>query len=178
MDAEKIVNEMETIVSNLDGEDETSDDYKKMVQTIARLQDIEIKDKDFKLKKERNDFDEDLRVKQFELEKKKFKLDRDRMMSQHEERMAEIEVNRIKAENEKEILKQNQEKAEKQFKETKRKDILMFCAKALGLFTIVGINVLMHKDELYYERAENGLVPQRCKTYDAVVGRLSENVMR
>ena len=191
MDENVVRDEVETILRNLDLDnlDETTKEYSLAVTNVSKLHGILMNEEDLELKKSRNKFDEDIRTQQLEFEKKKWRkdieqkildreLDRQRLEQQHQERMAEIEVNRIKAENEKVILEQNQTKEERKFKSERRRDWLIFGGKALMLFTIVGLNVLMHKDELRFEREENGIVPQRCKTYDAVMNKAAEAVLK
>lgn len=193
MDISGIQNELDTIVSNmvqdLDNLDETTKEYSVMVNNISKLQTIIISEKDSSLKEQRNTFDEDIRNRQLKLEKDKFKAeqfnkaaDREieltKITKQHEEKMAEIKLNTIKAENEKKILEQNAIKAEREFKLTRTREWLMFGGKLLMLGTIVGINLLMHRDELNFERKENGIVPKRCNGYDAIINKASEIVMK
>ena len=203
MDKDNIVDEINGIVANLDVEDERSKEYTIMVNNMSKLHQIMVNDQEFDLKKDQKEFEQGIRKDQLELDKKKLKLEKDkaqlerekfeedklknamdhdieetRINNQHIERMAEIEVNRIKAENEKKILEQAQIKSEREFKANRRRDWLTFGGKALMLFMIVGVNVLMHKDELRFERDENGIIPQRCKTYDAITNKAAEMVMK
>lgn len=200
MDKSGIKQEVDAILinleNNLDSLDESSKEYSQAVNNASKLQQMIINEEDLELKKSRNAFDESIRKKQITIEKDKLaferdkfnyecnskeldrELERERLNNQHIERMAEIEVNRIKAENEKTILIQNQIKAEKEFKANRRRDWLIFGGKTLSLFLIVGINVLMHRDELIFERDDNGIVPSRCKTYDAVVNKAAETVLK
>ena len=189
METNGIVKEVEDAVEKLMETDASSKEYTILVNNIAKLHQVTISNKDFELKENKNAFDDALRIKQFELEKDKFKsdveqkaltreLDAKRLEYQHEERMAEIKVNQMKAENEKKILEQNQIREEREFKSNRRRDWITFGGKCLMLLAIVGLNVLMHKDELSFEREENGIVPRRCGTYNTVVGRASEMVMR
>jgi hypothetical protein len=92
--------------------------------------------------------------------------------------MAEINVNRIKAENEQEILKQNQIKAEREFKANRRRDWLIFGSKVMLFTASIVLSVCMHKDELRFERDENGIIPKRCKAYDDTVTKMSEIIMK
>ncbi len=203
MDKDNIVGEINGIVANLDAEDETSKEYTIMVNNMSKLHQIMVNDQEFDLKKDQKEFEQGIRKDQLDLDKRKHKLEKDRLQldrekfeedklrdamnrdiektrlnNQHIEKMAEIEVNRIKAENEKKILEQGQIKSEREFKANRRRDWLTFGGKALMLFMIVGVNVLMHKDELRFERDENGIIPQRCKTYDAITNKAAEMVMK
>jgi len=203
MDKDNIVGEINGIVTNLDIEDERSKEYTIMVNNMSKLHQIMVNDQEFDLKKDQKEFEQGIRKDQLDLDKRKHKLEKDRLQldrekfeedklrdemnrdiektrlnNQHIEKMAEIEVNRIKAENEKKILEQGQIKSEREFKANRRRDWLTFGGKALMLFMIVGVNVLMHKDELRFERDENGIIPQRCKTYDAITNKAAEMVMK
>ena len=203
MDKDNIVGEINGIVANLDIEDERSKEYTIMVNNMSKLHQIMVNDQEFDLKKDQKEFEQGIRKDQLDLDKRKHKLEKDRLQldrekfeedklrdamnrdiektrlnNQHIEKMAEIEVNRIKAENEKKILEQGQIKSEREFKANRRRDWLTFGGKALMLFMIVGVNVLMHKDELRFERDENGIIPQRCKTYDAITNKAAEMVMK
>lgn len=197
MDKDFLEQEVGDVLTNLEAKlnDETSDEYARAVVNVTRLHKILSDERDYKLKESRNKFDEETRKDQLELDKNKFEfekrkfeqecddkskdrdLDSKRIDYQHEERMAEIKVNQIKAENERTILEQNQIKSEREFKASRRRDWIILGSKIFTGLLLTSVAVLMHKDEIRFERDENGIVPQRCKTYDAIVNKASEMVL-
>ena len=190
--------EVNNIVDGLgvSGVDSETKEYTVRVNNAVKLQQMSNAIDEHELKVSRDIFDRKIREDQINLDIKKFeqdvknkendilerKLDRElderKLEYQHQERMAEIEVNRIKAENEKKILEQNQIKSEREFKLNRLRDWLMFGGKALLFFGVVGLNVLMHKDEIRLEREDHGIVPSRCKGYDAVMNKAAEVVLK
>lgn len=196
MDKSIVEQGLSNTISKLETEDTKSKEYSQLVNNATKLQGMLINDEELELKKSRAIVDEALRreelglnEKKLKFEKTKFeadqeekKLDREveiqRMNNQHEEKMAEIEVNRIKAINEKTILEQNQVKADREFKANRRRDWLIFGGKALLFGTSIVLSVCMHKDELRFERDENGIIPKPCKTYDDTVTKMSEMIMK
>lgn len=189
MDTSTITKEVENLIKALDNLDSYEKDYAVTVNNIHKLNQIKIGNDDLELKKQKNEFDMRIREGELNLSKKKFKsdieqknldraLEAERIRNQHEERMAEIKVNQLKAENERISLEQNQIKSDREFKSNRRKDWLQFGGKMTMLALIVISNILMHKDEISFEREENGIVPRRCSTYNALVGKAAEMVMR
>lgn len=189
MDNKDIVNEMDVIIGNLSGKDEDTAEYSRAVNNASKLQQMAINVSEYDEKVRRNAFDEKMRIKQFNLEKKKNdeaieqrEADRDlekrKINNQHEERMKELEINELKLKNENIILNETSKKAERDSKMRK----LEFW---LGTFVKVGLTVgtlliyrMMHKDEIDFERRENGLTPKRCKGYDDVVVKTSQTMIK
>lgn len=186
MDISKLENELETEVSNFVGiSDDTSDEYKAALNTVHKLNQIVASQEELNLKKEKNISDDKYRDAQLKFEKQKHKdellerdkdrqLDRERMNQQHQERMEELKVNRIKAENERTILEEQKKKSSKEFKLSLLKEGLLFFGKCAIVGGIIVVNMYAHANELRFERVENGIVPPRCKGYDATMNKMAE----
>lgn len=187
MDKSLIEQEVEVILTNfehdLDEQDETTKEYGVTVNNISKLHNVLVNEKDIALKEKRNAFDEEIRREQLDLDKKKFKndvkqkeLDREleklRLDNQHQERMAELRVNEKKADNERIILEQNQKKAEQEFKANRRRDYIILGTK--GLLFIGGMIFYgkIIKDEIKFERVENGISTPRIKEGNSMLDKI------
>lgn len=178
MDKSKFETEMGSVLDSLGNLDATSKEYAQALSNLGKLHQMLIDESDMDLKIKRNSSDEDIRKMQIELEKEKLNLEKEKTKNQHEEKMAEIEVNRIKAENENLSIKQGQVDRKKEHKEKQITNVLLFAGKLIIGGALIATQVCMHKDELNYERGDNGIIPKSCKTYDAVVTRASEGLLR
>lgn len=186
VDTSKLTKELVTEVDNLTGiSDDTSDEYKVTINNVHKLNQVVTSQEDLRLREEKQNKDEVFRRDQLKFDKKKHTdemdqrdkdrdLDRDRMEYQHQERMEEIKVNRIKAENEKTILEEQKKKSSREFKLAMVKEGLLFFGKAACVTGIIVANMYAHANELHFERVENGIVPARCKGYDATMNKMAE----
>ena len=180
---------MENVVGNLNDKDEDTAEYSRAVNNASKLQQMALNVAEFEEKKRRSSFDEDLRVKQFKLEKKKCdedirqkdesrELDKQRVENQHIEKMKELEIAELKLKNENIVLTESQKKTERDFKLRKR-EFWAGIAVKIGLTALtLFLYTMMHKDELTYERSENGIVPNRCKGYDDVMIKASQTILK
>lgn len=190
MDTAELKHELEVECSNLIGiDDDTSDEYKKTINNVHKLSQVVSQQEDLNLKKEKNDSDNKYRDAQLKFEKKKHAdemserqadrdLDRERMEQQHRERMAELKINQIKAENEQAILEQQKKKSSREFWLNLAEKVFIFGAKAFGTYLIVRTNVRLHANEIYCERHDNGMVPNKCKVYAANMDKMAEGFMK
>lgn len=178
MDKQKITKEVNQLIDNLDGEDERTKEYQSIITNAKILHQIECNQDELDLKKSRDDFDRKFRLKQFNFEKKKFENDIVKMNQQHDERMAEIEVNRIKAENEKTILKQNQMKLDHEFKSKARHDRFELGVKIFGIGVLCFVTIWMYNDTVQFERVENGILPKKATGFTSTIGRVFETIIR
>ena len=183
MDRTALDEEVITLISNLNGGDETTKEYAQTVNAIVKLSDVSNKDKESELKESRDEFDRKIREKQLKLETKKHEddieekrlsreLESKRLDYQHEENMRRIEVEELKSKNEETILKQNQSKAEKEYKTGLLKDILVFSGKVIMISTIALVYIKLSKDEMKLERIDMGIIPPRCKTSNSMISKL------
>lgn len=190
MDTSKLINELETEVDNLIGEsDDSSDEYKRYINNVHKLSQVVSTQEDLRLREDKQNKDEKFRRDQLKFDKQKHAddiyqkeqdriLDHDRMEYQHAERMEELKINRIKAENEKTILEEQKKKSSREFKLGILKESLIFTAKIACIGAIVVVNMYAHANELHFERVENGIVPARCKGYDATMNKMAEVFMK
>ena len=150
MDRKALNDEVSNLIANLPNEDETTKEYAQTVNAIVKLSEVSNKDRESDLKESRDDFDRKLRKSQLNFEKAKHSDDMEekrltrefeakRLEYQHEETMARLNIEELKAKNEETILKQNQEKAEREFKSNKLKDpfALMMVPDALSVAPII-----------------------------------------
>ncbi len=189
MDNKDIITEMENVVGNLDSKDEDTAEYSRAVNNASKLQQMALNLDEFEEKKRRNTFDEKMRVKQFNLEKRKFEedirlkddsrlLDEQRVNNQHIEKMKELEIAELKLKNENIVLTESQKKTERDFK-LRKIEFWAGTAVKIGLTALtLFLYTMMHKDELTFERSENGLVPNRCKGYDDVMIKASQTILK
>lgn len=186
MDTSKLTKELETEVDNFVGiSDDTSDEYKAALNTVQRLNQVVISQEDLNLKKIKVLSDDKFRDEQLKFEKKKHKddlderqkdrdLDETRERNRHQEKMEELKINRLKAENEAKVLDEQKKKSSREFKVTLVKEGLIFLGKVAAVGGILAVNMLAHANELHFERVENGIVPSRCKGYDATMNKMAE----
>ena len=187
MDKSLIEQEVEVVLSNLehdlDDQDESTKEYGLTVNNIAKLHNILVNEKDIALKEKRNTFDENIRNEQLNLDKKKFRndvkqkeLDRElekiKIDNQHQERMAELEVNKIKAKNESMILEQNQKKAENEFNANRRRDYIILGTKIILFIGGMIFYGKIIKNELRFERVENGIITPRIKEGNSMLNKI------
>lgn len=186
MDTSKLEKELETEVDNFVGiSDDTSDEYKAALNTVQRLNQIVTSQEDLNLKKEKQDSDDKFRNEQLKFEKKKHKddlderqkdrdLDETRERNRHQEKMEELRINRLKTENESKVLDEQKKKSSREFKMMLVKEGLLFLGKTVAVGGIIVANLFAHANELHFERVENGIVPSRCKGYDATMNKMAE----
>ena len=176
MDTSKLEKELETEVDNFVGiSDDTSDEYKAALNTVHKLNQVVTSQVDLNLKKEKQDSDDKFRNEQLKFEKRKHKDDLDeRQKDRHREKMEELKINRLKAENEAKVLDEQKKKSSREFKVTLVKEGLMFLGKVTAVGGILAVSMLAHANELHFERVENGIVPSRCKGYDATMNKMAE----
>ena len=190
MDTSILLKELENEVSNLKGEqDDTSDEYKRYINNVHKLNQIVTSQEDLRLKEDKQNADEKFRRAQLKFEKDKHEdemsqrdkdrdIDRERMNNQHAERMEELKINRIKAENEQKILDEQKKKASREFKLLMAKEGLLFVGKVACVAGILVCNMYAHANELHFERVENNILPPRCKGYDATMNKMAEAFMK
>jgi hypothetical protein len=194
---------MENVVGNLYSKDEDTAEYSRAVNNASKLQQMAMATDEFEEKVRRNAFDEEMRTKQFNFEKAKFKdskeqkiidrgfeerrtqleerkvdLDQQRIDNQHQERMKELEITEKKLDNERVILEETQKKSKR---ESKYRTLEFWVGTGVKVLLTVGtlfLYAMMHKDELTFERSEHGLVPHRCKTYDDVMIKASQTILK
>lgn len=183
MDRKALNDEVSNLIANLPNEDETTKEYAQTVNAIVKLSEVSNKDRESDLKESRDDFDRKFRKSQLNFEKTKHSDDMEekrlsrefeekRLEYQHEETMARLNIEEIKAKNEETILKQNQEKAEKEFKSNRLKDILIFGGKVIMIGTIAIVYIKLSKDEMRLERVDMGILPPRSKNSNSMIGKL------
>lgn len=203
IDSKDITTELENVIGDLDNMNEAEAEYSRAVSNASKLHQMAINTEDFNERIRRNAFDEEIRTKQFNLEKKKYNdskvqkdidrqfeerrvqleerkigIEQQRIDNQHEERMKELEITELKLKNEHMILEENHRRAKK---ESKWKSVEFWVG--VGVKVVLGagsmfLYAMMHKDELTFERAEHGLVPHRCKTYDDVMIKASQTILK
>lgn len=197
MDTSKLAKELGIEVDNLVGiSDDTSDEYKKAINNVHKLSQVVSQQEDLNLKREKNSDDDKYRNSQLNFEKKKWKdelverekdrqlnrdklyLERDKMEFQHAERMEELKINRIKAENEKAILEQQKKKSSKEFWLNVLGKVGLTIIKVGGTALIVYANVKLHANEIYLERKDNAIIPNKCKVYSGNMDRLAEGFLK
>lgn len=190
MDTSDLVKELETEVSNFTGiSDDTSDEYKAALNSVHKLNQIVATQEDLRLKEDKQNKDELFRRDQLKFEKRKHademaQKDKDRILDekklehQHQERMEELRINRVKAENEQKILEEQKKKSSRDFKLMMIKEGLLFVGKVACVTGIIVCNMYAHANELHFERVENGIVPPRCKGYDATMNKMAEVFMK
>lgn len=199
MSDKEILNEMEAIIGNLSDKDEDTAEYSRAVNNASKLQQMAIGGLEYEEKVRRNSFDEKMRVKQFNLEKKKndeaieqrkadrdletrrvrleehkAEMDQQRINNQHEEKMKELEISELKLKNENIILNETSKKAER---DSKARKLEFWIGAVVKVGLTIGTLFLyrnMHKDEIDFERKENGLTPKRCKGYDDIIIKASQ----
>lgn len=197
MDTSKLAKELGIEVDNLVGiSDDTSDEYKKAINNVHKLSQVVSQQEDLNLKREKNADDDKYRNSQLNFEKRKWKdelverekdrqlnrdkldLERDRMEFQHAERMEELKIEHIKAENEKAVLEQQKKKSSKEFWLNVLGKVGLTIIKVGGTALIVYANVKLHANEIYLERKDNAIIPNRCKVYSSNMDRLAEGFLK
>lgn len=197
MDTSKLAKELGIEVDNLVGiSDDTSDEYKKAINNVHKLSQVVSQQEDLNLKREKNSDDDKYRNSQLNFEKKKWKdelverekdrqlnrdkldLERDRMEFQHAERMEELKIEHIKAENEKTMLEQQKKKSSKEFWLNVLGKVGLTIIKVGGTALIVYANVKLHANEIYLERKDNAIIPNKCKVYSSNMDRLAEGFLK
>lgn len=197
MDTSKLAKELEIEVDNLVGiSDDTSDEYKKAINNVNKLSQVVSQQEDLNLKREKNSDDDKYRNSQLNFEKRKWKdelverekdrqlnrekldLERDKMEFQHAERMEELKIEHIKAENEKTILEQQKKKSSKEFWLNVLGKVGLTIIKVGGTALIVYANVKLHANEIYLERKDNAIIPNKCKVYSSNMDRLAEGFLK
>lgn len=190
MDTSELRKELETEVSNFVGiSDDTSDEYKTALNNVHKINQVVISQEDLNLKEDKQNKDEIFRRDQLKFDKKKHAdemdqknkdrtLDEKRMEYQHQERMEELKTNRIKAENEKKVLEEQTKRSSREFKLGMLKEGLLFLGKVSCVAGIMVANMYAHANELRFERVENGILPARCKGYDATMNKMAEVFMK
>lgn len=204
MDTSKLAKELGIEVDNLVGiSDDTSDEYKKAINNVHKLSQVVSQQEDLNLKREKNSDDDKYRNSQLNFEKRKWKeellerekdrverekdrqlnrekldLERDKMDFQHAERMEELKIEHIKAENEKTILEQQKKKSSKEFWLNVLGKVGLTIIKVGGTALIVYANVKLHANEIYLERKDNAIIPNRCKVYSSNMDRLAEGFLK
>lgn len=197
MDTSKLAKELGIEVDNLVGiSDDTSDEYKKAINNVHKLSQVVSQQEDLNLKREKNADDDKYRNSQLNFEKRKWKdelverekdrqlnrdkldLERDRMEFQHAERMEELKIEHIKAENEKAVLEQQKKKSSKEFWLNVLGKVGLTIIKVGGTALIVYANVKLHANEIYLERKDNAIIPNKCKVYSSNMDRLAEGFLK
>lgn len=197
MDTSKLAKELGIEVDNLVGiSDDTSDEYKKAINNVHKLSQVVSQQEDLNLKREKNADDDKYRNSQLNFEKRKWKdelverekdrqlnrdkldLERDRMEFQHAERMEELKIEHIKAENEKTVLEQQKKKSSKEFWLNVLGKVGLTIIKVGGTALIVYANVKLHANEIYLERKDNAIIPNKCKVYSSNMDRLAEGFLK
>lgn len=197
MDTSKLAKELGIEVDNLVGiSDDTSDEYKKAINNVHKLSQVVSQQEDLNLKREKNSDDDKYRNSQLNFEKRKWKdelverekdrqlnrdkldLERDRMEFQHAERMEELKIEHIKAENEKTMLEQQKKKSSKEFWLNVLGKVGLTIIKVGGTALIVYANVKLHANEIYLERKDNAIIPNKCKVYSSNMDRLAEGFLK
>lgn len=197
MDTSKLAKELGIEVDNLVGiSDDTSDEYKKAINNVSKLSQVVSQQEDLNLKREKNSDDDKYRNSQLNFEKRKWKdelverekdrqlnrekldLERDKMEFQHMERMEELKIEHIKAENEKTVLEQQKKKSSKEFWLNVLGKVGLTIIKVGGTALIVYANVKLHANEIYLERKDNAIIPNRCKVYSSNMDRLAEGFLK
>lgn len=197
MDTSKLAKELGIEVDNLVGiSDDTSDEYKKAINNVHKLSQVVSQQEDLNLKRDKNSDDDKYRNSQLNFEKRKWKdelverekdrqlnrdkldLERDRMEFQHAERMEELKIEHIKAENEKAVLEQQKKKSSKEFWLNVLGKVGLTIIKVGGTALIVYANVKLHANEIYLERKDNAIIPNKCKVYSSNMDRLAEGFLK
>ena len=185
-----IENELSDILGEMDKSiDVTGKEYASMVNNAAKLHQVYVNDIDVAERRKRNKFDADIRREQLKFEKGKFtaeitqkikdrKLKEKEIEYQHNEKMREIDVAKIKAENENLMLKQNIMKMRNEYKINMLQTILINTVKFTGAAVTIGLSFAGLMNQLHFERVENGLVPARCGKYDNAINKAGEVFMK
>lgn len=197
MDTSGLAKELGIEVDNLIGiSDDTSDEYKKAINNVSKLSQVVSQQENLNLTREKNANDDKYRNSQLNFEKRKWKdelverekdrqlnrdkldLERDKMEFQHAERMEELKIEHIKAENEKTVLEQQKKKSSKEFWLNVLGKVGLTIIKVGGTALIVYANVKLHANEIYLERKDNAIIPNRCKVYSSNMDRLAEGFLK
>lgn len=180
-----IASELQDVMSTLQNARGDNETYGMYINNAVKLNQMQIAYDDMQEKIRKNTADIKARNRQIKLEEKKHDdevkektklrlIEGVKLKNQHAEHMKELEINKIKAENENLMLKQNILKIEKDIKISRWQTRFKFAA---ALITI-GIAFVSELNQMHFERMENGLVPKRVGKYDGMINKAGEVFMK